>query len=321
MTPPFFSVVTTCRDGLALLRETAPTVLGQTFGDFEWIVVDDASREPVGDYVRSLGDGRITLVRNETSLGPAGAANVGLERARGRWIARIDSDDLWRRDRLERTKDAVERYTAAHGQPPPLVFSDYDVIDHEGAFVATMRLRHPPGPAFYRYLLTRNSVVAHSSVAFPREGPRGPTLYDERLKTGEDYELLRRLYEAGGRRSFAHVDAPLAQYRVARRSITATQHRDMRASVERIRAGRAEGGKGSDGGLSEAERDGLYAYRLLYYRSAGDGEGTGRLRLDDLRLFAQASRYRPMLPRAAWYLGLRTIKPLAKKFLFSRILR
>ena len=69
-------------------------MLGQTLGDLELVVVDDGSIDGTGDCSRRFDDPRLRVVRNDEPLGLAGALNVGLDEARGRYVARIDADDV-----------------------------------------------------------------------------------------------------------------------------------------------------------------------------------------------------------------------------------
>jgi glycosyltransferase involved in cell wall biosynthesis len=90
-----------------MLREAVESVLGQTFADWELIVVDDGSTDDSREYVLSLHDLRVQLVSIAHSGSAAWARNTGIARARGEWIAFLDSDDLWTASKLERQLDAL----------------------------------------------------------------------------------------------------------------------------------------------------------------------------------------------------------------------
>lgn len=103
---PTFSVVIPTFGRPAFLAEAVASVLGQSFADFECIVVDDASPEPA-----SLpADSRLRLVRREHNGGPPAARNTGIDAAQGRYVAFLDDDDVWTRRRLE---DALEAHSRA----------------------------------------------------------------------------------------------------------------------------------------------------------------------------------------------------------------
>ena len=102
MSPPLVSVVLAARDARATIEQAVASVLGQTLGDLELVVVDDGSVDGTGELLKAERDARLRVVRNEEALGLAGALNVGLEQARGRYVARLDADDIARPAWLER---------------------------------------------------------------------------------------------------------------------------------------------------------------------------------------------------------------------------
>ena len=95
--PPLFSIVIATYGRQALLARALDSVLHQTVDDFECIVVDDGSPHPVA----VPRDSRIRLVRRHDNGGPAAARNTGIDEARGRYIAFLDDDDMYTRERLE----------------------------------------------------------------------------------------------------------------------------------------------------------------------------------------------------------------------------
>jgi glycosyltransferase involved in cell wall biosynthesis len=89
MTAPAVSVIVPTRDRPALLPTAVESVLEQSLGDVEVIVVDDGSREPA----RLPADPRLRVVRFPSSRGLAAALNAGAREARGRWLGHVDDDD------------------------------------------------------------------------------------------------------------------------------------------------------------------------------------------------------------------------------------
>ena len=93
------------------IAETLWSVFEQTYSDFEVLIIDEAGSSPETAEVISLfEDDRIRLVRNETRLGLAESLNEGIRIARGKYIARIDADDLAREDRFELQADFLEKH-------------------------------------------------------------------------------------------------------------------------------------------------------------------------------------------------------------------
>lgn len=102
---PLFSVIIPSYGRPRFLREAVDSVLAQTVEDFECIVVDDATPEPL----EVPQDPRVHLVRRETNGGHAAARNTGLQRARGRYVTFLDDDDLYSPDRLAMALDGVNQ--------------------------------------------------------------------------------------------------------------------------------------------------------------------------------------------------------------------
>jgi glycosyltransferase involved in cell wall biosynthesis len=97
---PAISVVIATRNRAAVLPRAVASVLAQDDADFELIVVDDASTDGTAAYLARLADSRMTVVAANRNLGPSGARNLGIERARAPIVAFLDSDDCYRPRRL-----------------------------------------------------------------------------------------------------------------------------------------------------------------------------------------------------------------------------
>lgn len=99
---PVFSVIIPTYNREKILSRAIDSILAQTFGDFELIIVDDGSIDKTEELVRNYKDERIKYVYKENG-GQNSALNVGLKEARGRFVAFCDSDDTWMPLKLERT--------------------------------------------------------------------------------------------------------------------------------------------------------------------------------------------------------------------------
>src|SRR5579864_8737730 len=99
---PKVSVLLAVHDGEPYVHEAVRGVLKQTFREFEFLVVDDASTDNTVAIVDSFADPRIRILRNEHNLGQVPSLNRGLLEARGEYVARIDADDVSLPRRLER---------------------------------------------------------------------------------------------------------------------------------------------------------------------------------------------------------------------------
>ena len=94
MAQPLITVLMTVYNGAAYLRQSVESVLGQTFKDFEFLIIDDHSRDDSLAIARSYKDSRIVVHSNPENKGQVKSLNAGLGLARGDYIARLDADDL-----------------------------------------------------------------------------------------------------------------------------------------------------------------------------------------------------------------------------------
>ena len=84
------------------LQEAIDSILNQTYRNFELIIIDDCSQDESVDYIKSINDNRVRLLINDKNSGPAVTRNRGLEVAKGKYIAIMDSDDISMPTRLEK---------------------------------------------------------------------------------------------------------------------------------------------------------------------------------------------------------------------------
>jgi len=187
---PFFSVLLPAYNARAHIRSALKDLQGQTFRDFEILVVDDGSTDETGSVVREFHDVRIRLVSLEKNGGLVGALNEGLAKARGQWVARQDADDRCRPDRLERQKNLISKNPGA-----VLFYSRARLINEHGWWRGN--LRPPLADAELRWDLCFRNAVPHTSVVFPlalvREGLGG---YAGDNVTA-DFDLWSRLLRKG----------------------------------------------------------------------------------------------------------------------------
>jgi len=102
MPEPLVTVVMPVYNAGRYLRQAVLSIVGQTFGDWDLLVIDDASTDGAVESIADIADARIRVVRNPKNLGLAATLNVGIDLARGEFIARMDQDDVAYPERLER---------------------------------------------------------------------------------------------------------------------------------------------------------------------------------------------------------------------------
>jgi hypothetical protein len=202
---PLVSVLMSVHNDARFVGEAVQSVLAQTLPDFELIVVDDASTDATAELLAEIGDPRLNVVRNPEQSGLAASLNRGLDVAQGRYVARLDSDDVSVPDRLERQVERIEQEPRV-----AVVGSAVRDLDEHGA-AGTVH-RSPVGPRAVRWLSLFSSPFFHPSVLVDRERLDELGLrYDTSFFESEDYDLWARLLQhAEG----ANVAEPLVLKRV-----------------------------------------------------------------------------------------------------------
>jgi glycosyltransferase involved in cell wall biosynthesis len=199
-------------------KEKAPTairsVLGQTFSDLEIVVVDDGSTDGTGEALKEAFGDRIRYYA-QTNQGVSAARNRGIEEARGEWIAFLDSDDYWEKDKLEWQFKALERFGPQCGA----CYTDTRLFNYPETrtlFQMAESYRHDPDMGVNREalrLLVRpggaGMVVHLSSLLARADVLRETGGFDSKLRYSEDSEFMFRLAMLTG---FCYVNRPLVWF-------------------------------------------------------------------------------------------------------------
>ena len=210
------SIVTLAFNAARFVTETIASVRAQTHADWEMLVVDDCSCDDTAATVESVAaiDARVRLIRHTSNGGPARARQTAIDAAGGRYIAFLDSDDLWLPEKLERQLAFQTERRAA------LTFTEFRRIDADAA--KTGRLIRVPDQLRYQDLLC-NTAIATSTVIVDRElaGPlrMAQTYYDDFALW---LDILRRGFVAHG------LAADLMRYRVLGKSVSRNKVRSAR---------------------------------------------------------------------------------------------
>jgi glycosyltransferase involved in cell wall biosynthesis len=217
------SVVIPLYQSERFISETIKSVLGQTFPDFELIVVDDGSSDRGPALVAAMDDPRIRLIRQE-NRGLAGARNSGVRHARGDYVAFLDADDLWTPTKLQRHVEQLDKDSSIG-----VSFSASALMNDEGKDIGLVQ--KPRGCAFdVDSIFCRNPIGNGSApvirrttldaIAFFDEARGRLCWFDESFRQSEDIECWTRIAATTDRR-FGYVDAALTRYRVNREGLSA----------------------------------------------------------------------------------------------------
>ena len=202
---PLVTVLVAVRDGESYVRVALESVLGQTCADLELLVVDDASSDATPAILAELGDDRVRVLTNDRASGLAASLNRGLDEARGRYVARLDADDVALPRRLE-------LQLARIGEPPNAAVLGSAVIEVDAAWHLGRVHTMPAGATAVRWSALFSSPFFHPTVFLDRTAlDRHGLRYDTEFEESEDYDLWSRLLavEEGD-----NVADPLVLYRV-----------------------------------------------------------------------------------------------------------
>ena len=179
--------------------EAIDSILQQTFSDFEFIIIDDASDDGTDLVIRSYIDKRIVFVRNDFNIGNYASRNKGMRQARGKYIAVMDADDIAMPERLERQIDYLEKH------------SDILAVGTDCLFLSNDKLKNVVNSYqdILIALLENNSFV-HPSLTIRTDILRQLNGYDEQYYYSADYDLACRLTLLG---KVENLAIPLMQYR------------------------------------------------------------------------------------------------------------
>lgn len=198
-------------NGEKYLQKALESILRQTFKDFELIVIDDGSTDSTEEIIKSYKDQRIVYIKNSSNKGLSISFNIGIRVARGRFIARMDADDISTVDRFEKQVTFLEKY-----ENIDIVGSSVILIDKDGKKLK--KIGRPTIHANIKWQSLFSTPMFH-----PTTMARAETLknnpYDENLGNSEDYELWSRLL-FNTNIHFANISTALLFYRVFDNSFT-----------------------------------------------------------------------------------------------------
>ena len=146
------SIITPVYNAESFLEDTVNSVLKQTYQDWEMILIDDCSTDKSREIMEKLAlmDDRIVPIYSEVNEGVANSRNKGIEKAKGRYIAFLDSDDLWKPNKLEEQVKFMKSKDIAFS------FTGYEFINEDGERLG--KIISIPSKVTYNELLKYNCI-------------------------------------------------------------------------------------------------------------------------------------------------------------------
>lgn len=204
---PTVSIIMAARDAEPWLVDSLRSILRQTFSGFEFLIVDDASTDGTANILEDFQscDPRVKIFTNELPRGLPANLNFLIKKAKGRYIARMDADDISRPERLEAQLAFMEKNKGIG-----LCFSEVNLVLEDGSFLC--RKWSPKTPRFALLMLPFINYFVHPTAFVRREILVENGLYNENFLKAQDWELWQRMKQKGF--GFGIVSQVLLDYRL-----------------------------------------------------------------------------------------------------------
>ena len=193
------------------VEQSIQSVIDQSYGNWELIIVDDCSSDNSVNLIKKFSDPRIKLIQNQENCGAALSRNNAIEVSNGRWIAFLDSDDLWERDKLQIQLSFMSEKNSVFS------CSAYQVIDENGNVVSNYDVKK--NEFFYKDILKHCSVGCLTAV-YDKE-KLGKILMPVEAEKREDFACWLKILKNGEKVDFLHQS--LGRYRKSTGSVSANK--------------------------------------------------------------------------------------------------
>lgn len=199
------------------LNEAIESILNQTYKEFEFIIINDGSKDRTEEIILSYKDPRIVYLKNEENKGLIYTLNRGLENSKGKYIARMDGDDICLLSRFEKQVNHLQQYPAID-----VLATTVSLIDENNKPVGKWKddANNTSSQSIKSFLPT-NNCIAHPTVMGKREVFL-QYKYDPDQKLSEDYDLWLRM--TAEKRNIDKLNEALLQHRILQTSFTRTRN-------------------------------------------------------------------------------------------------
>lgn len=279
------SVVIPAYRAAAFIGETLRSVLEQSFRDFEVIVVNDGSPDTaeLKEVLRLFEDEKLLYLEQDNG-GPSRARNAGIQAARGKYVAFLDSDDIWEPEYLTRQLAELD------AQGLDLVYCDASFFGSSLPLERSVMEKNPSrAPVTLLRLIRQEAVVITSCVVADRERLVALGGFDPAVRGPEDFDLWLRFVRAGGKVGFH--GAVLARRRLHGESISSNAPAMFLAAAQVLERFVSIPGLASEAVEAGSAKIEEFRHQAVWFagKTALD---TGQMR-EARQAFAEAHAYRP----------------------------
>ncbi len=206
------SIITPTYNAAEYIRETIRSVQAQTYTNWELIIVDDCSTDNTEDIVKEyLVDERIRYVKTAENSGAAKTRNTGIRLSKGKWIAFLDSDDLWEENKLSKHIDFMQREKLAFS------FTSYNVINDRNQIIS----KFEPKKDRYDYKdILKHCYIGCSTAIYDSEALGKVEMPEAAIKR-EDFACWLQILKMGISGGCLHEN--LTRYRIREKSVSSNK--------------------------------------------------------------------------------------------------
>ena len=199
MEKPFFSVVIPTYNHEVFLEKAVKSVLNQTFSDYEIIIIDNYSNDNTENLIKNLNNKNIKFIKNRNHGIIAKSRNIGIEQSKSEWIAFLDSDDIWRQEKLKVLFNFIKKH------------NNYDVICNNELWVyknnnkTKVSKYGPYKNNFYKTLLKYGSCISTSASLVRKKYLLDNKIFfseEKNFAPYEDYDFWMRIAKNNGKFKF-----------------------------------------------------------------------------------------------------------------------
>ncbi|CAM7368075.1 TPA: glycosyltransferase family 2 protein [Klebsiella pneumoniae] len=221
MSTPLVSVILPAFNAEMFLRESISSILNQSLKNIELVIINDGSTDSTEDIIKSFSDNRIVYLKNTINLGIIKTLNKGIDNAKGKYIARMDADDISMPNRLKRQIEVLE-----NDESIDIVNIKAYILNDSGTFYTKNKGSFAASSNTMRYLQYLRNMIMHPGVMVKKDIMQHFKYRDsEEVLHIEDYDLWLRLFNAGYK-CFT-IDDELLYYRFNPNSISRTKQNEQ----------------------------------------------------------------------------------------------
>jgi glycosyltransferase involved in cell wall biosynthesis len=202
---PIVSIIMSVYNSENYLFQAIASISCQTFEDFEFIIIDDGSTDNSSRIIDSFNDHRIKSIRHDNQ-GLAFSLNVGIRLSRGKYIARMDSDDISEKNRIKKQVEFLDNNPGY-----AICGTNALVMTEDSTPLYYLNLPQSDEEIRRQLFETYNSPLVHGSVIFHKDAAVRSGLYDNKMRTSQDFALWRRMAHYG---KLSNISEALYRYRI-----------------------------------------------------------------------------------------------------------